>query len=111
MSWLYLLSILGSTLGVGLLDRRWRLAAFADGVLVAKVMLAGLGFFLCWDLVAIALGIYERGDSPGMTGLEVLPELPIEEIFFILFLCYLTLVLHGGWLRLLGAVARKESDG
>jgi hypothetical protein len=29
-----------------------------------------------------------------MTGVEVAPDLPLEEIFFILFLCYLTLVLH-----------------
>ena len=103
MSWLYLASILGSTLGMGILDLRWRLAAFAQGALTAKVVLVGLGFFLCWDVVAIALGIYERGDSPGMTGIEVAPELPLEELFFILFLSYLTLVLHGGWQRLLRA--------
>jgi hypothetical protein len=29
-----------------------------------------------------------------MTGIELAPELPLEELFFIVFLCYLTLVLH-----------------
>ena len=34
-------------------------------------------------------------NMPGMTGIELLPELPVEEIFFIVFLSYLTCVLHG----------------
>ena len=36
-----------------------------------------------------------------MTGIELLPELPVEEIFFIVFLSYLTCVLHGLFSRLI----------
>lgn len=94
MSVLYLAAILGSTFCMGLVDRRWRLFLFDRWRAAAAITACGLAFFLAWDVVAIALGIYQRGDSPGMTGIEVAAELPIEELFFIVFLCYLTMVLH-----------------
>jgi predicted Kef-type K+ transport protein len=46
-------------------------------------------------VVAIAHGMYERGDSPAMTGIEVADELPLEEVFFVVFFCYVTMVAHG----------------
>ncbi len=58
-------------------------------------------FFLAWDFVDIALGVYSRGECPAMTGIEVAPELPIEELFFIVFRTYVTGVLHGLFSRLL----------
>jgi lycopene cyclase domain-containing protein len=99
MTWLYLLAIIGSTLCMGLVDHRWRLFLFARPGRAALVVAAGVVFFLAWDLVAIGLDIYRRGESPAMTGIELLPDLPLEEVFFVVFLCYLTMVLHG----LLGA--------
>lgn len=95
MSWLYLLSILGSMFCMGLVDRRWRLFLFDRPRRAVTIVAAGGLLFLVWDLVAISLGIYQRGESPAMTGIEVAPELPLEELFFIVFLCYLTMVLHG----------------
>ncbi len=94
MSVLYLAAIVGSTLCMGLVDRRWRLLLFARPTRALLLVACGLAFFLTWDLVAIGLGVYERGSSPAMTGLEVTDELPVEELFFIVFFCYLTLVLH-----------------
>ena len=72
------------------------------------MLVVGFVFFLVWDLVAIRLEVYARGESPAMTGIEVAPELPLEELFFIVFLCYVTGVLHGLFTMLLGrkAVAR-----
>jgi hypothetical protein len=29
-----------------------------------------------------------------MTGAQIAPDVPVEELFFVLFLCYVTLVLH-----------------
>lgn len=95
MSWLYLLSVVGSGVCMGLVDRRWRLFLFRDARRAAVALAVGFVFFLVWDLVAIDVGVYSRGESPGMTGIEVLPELPLEELFFIVFLCYVTGVLHG----------------
>lgn len=102
MSLLYLGAILVSAVCMGLVDRRWRLCLFRDPGPALVVLAAGTAFFLVWDLVAIAQGMYVRGDSPAMTGVEVLPELPVEEIFFIVFLCYITLVLHALLERVLG---------
>jgi lycopene cyclase domain-containing protein len=98
MSWLYLAAIVVSGLCVGLLDHRWRLFLFARsgrGRLALLVVAVGAAFFLVWDLVAIAHGMYERGDSPGMTGIEVADELPLEEVFFVVFFAYVTMVAHG----------------
>jgi lycopene cyclase domain-containing protein len=79
---------------MALVDRRWRLVLWADVRRALVVLGAGLVLFLAWDVAALELGLYRRGESAAMTGVEVAPDLPLEEIFFILFLCYLTLVLH-----------------
>lgn len=97
--YLYLISLLVPTACMVLLDRRFRLVLWRlpprhrrAGVLTLGL---GIGFFLAWDLAAIASGHYAAGQSPGMTGIMLAPELPLEEIVFITFLSYLTLVLHG----------------
>jgi len=53
--------------------------------------------------VALDHGFYSRGGSVVMTGVDLAPGLPLEELFFVLFLCYLTLVLHRGVHRLLSS--------
>jgi hypothetical protein len=55
------------------------------------VLLVGLVFFLVWDLQGIRLGIFFRGETTFMTGWQWAPELPLEEPFFLLLLCYLTM--------------------
>ena len=107
MSLLYLLSVVGATTCMGLVDLRWRLFLFDRPRRALLVVAAGVGFFLLWDLVAIRQQMYRRGESPAMTGLEVLPELPVEELFFIGFLSYLTMVLHGLLQALLQALLRR----
>ena len=99
---LYLAALLASTGCMALLDHRfrlvlwrgdpgWRSAAGPGAVTLG----AGILFFLIWDLAAIASGHYAAGQSAAMTGLMLAPELPVEEIVFITFLSYLTLVLRG----------------
>jgi lycopene cyclase domain-containing protein len=94
MQWAYLATL---ALGLGcmvLVDRRWDLVLWADARRALVVIAAGVVLFLAWDVAALELGLYRRGESAAMTGVEVAPDLPLEEIFFIVFLCYLTLVLH-----------------
>lgn len=79
---------------MALVDHRWQLVLWADVRRALVVLGAGLVLFLAWDVAALELGLYRRGESAAMTGIEVAPNLPLEEIFFILFLCYLTMVLH-----------------
>jgi lycopene cyclase domain-containing protein len=108
MSWLYLAAIIGSTLCMGLIDRRWRLFLFDRPGHAVTVVAAGVAFFLTWDLVAISLAVYQRGESPAMTGIEVAHELPLEEIFFVVFFCYLTMVVHALAATLLRRASRTS---
>jgi len=95
MSWLYLACLLVPLGCMVLLDHRFRLFLFADARRGALVLGVGIAFFLLWDLVAIGLGFYGRGQGAALSGVELLPHLPVEELVFITFLCYLTMVLHG----------------
>lgn len=103
----YLGLLLFSVVGLGLLDLRHRLALFADARRTLLSVGVAVAFFLAWDTAGIALGIFSRGDVPYMTGVELWPEMPVEEPVFLVLLCYLSLL---GW-RLLsarGAVAHAR---
>ena len=52
--------------------------------------------FLVWDLLGIGLGVFFRGQTRYMTGLQLAPELPVEELGFLALLCYLTMVVFRG---------------
>ncbi|MDJ0338869.1 lycopene cyclase domain-containing protein [Cryobacterium sp. PH31-O1] len=96
MSVLYLLTLLFSLAGMIVLDWRFRLFFWRSPGRAALVLGAGVLFFLAWDLLGIGLGIFYRGDTVLMTGLQLAPELPLEELFFLTFLCYLTMNLVQG---------------
>jgi lycopene cyclase domain-containing protein len=93
---LYLLALAIGLTGMVLLDRRFRLFFWLDARRAALVLVVGVLFFLAWDLSGIALGIFFRGETQFMTGLLLAPELPLEELFFLALLCYLTMNLYSG---------------
>ncbi|CAD6007232.1 lycopene cyclase domain-containing protein [Agreia sp. COWG] len=95
MGVLYLVALGVSLTGMVVLDRRFTLFFFRDGRRAALVLAAGIVFFVVWDLAGIGLGIFFRGETAFMTGLQLAPELPLEEIFFLTLLCYLTMNLFG----------------
>lgn len=95
MGFLYLFLLLASIGCMALLDHRFKLFFFADARRAALVTVIGLAFFLLWDLGGIGLDIFYRGETPIMLGLNLAPHLPVEEVFFLAFLCYLTMVLFG----------------
>jgi lycopene cyclase domain-containing protein len=97
MSLLYLIALLIAITGMVMLDRRFRLFFWVAPRRAALVLLVGVAFFVVWDLAGIGLGIFFRGETAFMTGLQVAPELPLEELFFLTLLCYLTMNLYG-WL-------------
>jgi lycopene cyclase domain-containing protein len=90
----YLATLLLALAGMVAVDRRWRLVLWSDPRRAVLVLAAGMVLFLAWDLVAVHHGFYRRGGTSLMTGVEVADEVPLEEVFFVLFLCYVTLVLH-----------------
>ena len=85
----YLLALLVSLTGMVVLDRRFGLFFWRAPRAAAVVLGVGVLFFLAWDVLGIMAGIFYRGQTVFMTGLQVAPELPIEEVFFLTFLCYL----------------------
>ena len=101
MPGVYLAAILLSTAGVAALDARWRLAAWDTPGRTAAAVGIGTAFFLAWDAVGIATGVFVKGDSPLLLGVDLAPHLPLEEPFFLAFLCYLALVAWGGAQRVL----------
>jgi lycopene cyclase domain-containing protein len=98
MSLLYLAALLLALSGMVVLDRRFRLFFWVQPRRAALVMFVGVAFFLVWDLAGVGLGIFFRGETAFMTGLQLAPELPVEELFFLTLLCYLTMNAFG-WLR------------
>ena len=100
MTFLYLGILVASLACMVLLDLRYRLVFGAVGPRAVIVLAIGIIFFLAWDLAGIALGIFHRGENAVSTGILLAPELPLEELVFLAFLCYLTLVLYTGIVRL-----------
>lgn len=104
MPGLYLVAILVSAGGIAALDARFRLAAWKAPLRTLGAVAIGTAFFLLWDAVGIATGVFLKGDSSLFTGIDLAPELPLEELFFLAFLCYLGLVV---WAAALRAVMRR----
>ena len=95
MSLLYLAALLIALTGMVLLDRRFRLFFWRDPWRAAIVLGAGVLFFLAWDLAGVGGGVFFRGETVFMTGLQVAAEVPLEEVFFLALLCYLAMNAYG----------------
>jgi len=95
----YLAALVLAITGLYFLDRRHKLA-FASSPKAAALSIAiAVGLFLVWDLIGIALGIFFRGDTPHLSGLLLAPELPLEELFFLILLSYNALLVYLGFAR------------
>lgn len=95
MSPWYLVALLVSIFGMVLIDRRWRLYFWRDARRAGITLAVGVAFLLVWDLAGVGLGVFFRGGSTLLTGMQVAPEVPVEEPFFLVLLCYLTMNLYG----------------
>ena len=93
-SFLYLLVLIVSILGLIGIDHKHKLALFKSPR--AKLVSVGVAVavFLIWDVIGISLGIFFRGNSPHLSGLLLGPELPLEELFFLILLSYNTLLAY-----------------
>lgn len=107
MSFVYLIALLFSLAGMVVLDWRYTLFFWANTRRATIVMSVGVVFFLAWDYVGVDLGIFFPGDSPWDTGWMVTPEIPIEEVFFLVMLCYFTMNVF----ELFGRLATRLQGG
>ncbi|HEY9424533.1 MAG TPA: lycopene cyclase domain-containing protein [Microterricola sp.] len=96
MTALYLLILLSTIACMLLLDRRFALFFWRDARRASLVLGLGVLFFVLWDIAGIALGIFLRGQNEISTGIMLGPEFPVEELVFLVFLCYLTMVVFNG---------------
>ena len=100
MEFAYLAALLISLAGLVTIDWRYRLAFWYDHVRTIATLVIGIGVFIVWDILGIALGIFFHGGSSYTLPIRILPEFPIEELFFLTLLCYCTLILYRGGSKL-----------
>ncbi|MBL0887095.1 lycopene cyclase domain-containing protein [Myceligenerans indicum] len=110
MGAVYLAVLLVSGGFVLLVDARYRLFCWAAPARATAVLLLGTAFFLSWDLAGIAFGVFLHGGAPYLTGVMLGPELPLEELVFLLFLCELTMVLVLGASRLPRRARERQEE-
>jgi lycopene cyclase domain-containing protein len=91
---LYLSALIFSILGLGLLDFKHDLALKRFPIPTLLSVGIAVAVFLVWDLVGIHFGIFFRGDAPHLTGITLAPELPLEEVFFLILLSYNALLAY-----------------
>jgi len=109
VNFLYLAALLVSLTGMVMLDRKFTLFFWADALRASIVLTVGVVFFLIWDVTGIAAGVFFRGEGPYMTGLLIGPELPIEEVFFLTLLSYMTMNVFAALSRALTSQAGKKA--
>lgn len=95
MQFAYLGVLLFSLAGMVIIDHRWKTAFFRDARKATLLSAGCVAALLCWDSLGIATGAFVRGDSPYMVGVDLAPQLPLEEPVFLFFLTYLTMNLTG----------------
>lgn len=94
MQFSYLAAIVFSMSGMVTLDWRYKLALFYTTRRTLITLAISVLIFILWDILGISLGIFFSGKSPYMSGIYLAPEFPLEELFFLTFLCYFTLVMY-----------------
>ena len=86
MTGLYLAALLVSIAGLVVLDLRWKVFLFAAPRRAAVVLIVGVAGFLLWDAAGVGLGIFFEGENRLLIGVDLAPDIPIEEVFFLLLL-------------------------
>ena len=90
----YLLGLCGAIACLMLIDYRYKLAFFYDKRRTITTLAAAIGLFIIWDILGIRLGIFFSGPSQLVLPVRLAPEFPLEELFFLLLLTYVTLVVY-----------------
>ena len=107
--WVYGAALAVSAGAMALVDRRWRLVGPRDSAVTAAVVAGGVLGLLAWDALGIVTGIFFRGQGPWLTGWQLAPELPVEEVLFLAFLTHVALVADAATGRLLEAGPRGRA--
>lgn len=93
MGW-YLGGLLVSLCGLGLIDYRHGLALFTQPARTLATLAFSVAVFLVWDLMGIGLKVFFIGANSLLIGVNLAPNLPVEEPVFLLVLCYTLLLVY-----------------
>jgi lycopene cyclase domain-containing protein len=94
MQWTYLAALIVVIGCLLLLDRRCKLAFFFETKRTALTLAIVVWLFIVWDIFGIRLGIFTHGDSRYTRPFTIVPEFPIEELFFLFVLSYSALLIY-----------------
>jgi len=94
MQWFYLLGLVIAITCLVLVDFKFKLAFFHDLKRTAVTLLISIWLFIAWDIFGIRLGIFFHGDSQYALPFRIIPEFPIEELFFLFLLTYVALLVY-----------------
>jgi lycopene cyclase domain-containing protein len=108
----YFMALLFSIGGLISIDLKHSLALRPQPRRTLLTLGISVAVFLAWDLIGIASGVFFEGDSGLTLGINLLPNLPLEEIFFLVLFNYSILLgylaLERGRSRRLGSKATSE---
>jgi lycopene cyclase domain-containing protein len=105
---LYAVALLVSIAGLVVLDLRSKLFLGAAPVRAAIVLVVGVVGFLAWDAAGVGLHIFFEGRQRLLVGIDLAPQIPIEELLFLILLCLSAMEAFVLAQRLLG---RRASQG
>lgn len=84
----YLIALLFSVGGLITLDLRFKLAIAIQPKRTMLTLLVAVLFFLGWDAIGVANGIFFEGNSGLLLGLDLANNIPVEELIFLILFCY-----------------------
>lgn len=75
-----------------LIDRRYIIAFAYNRSNTLRVLLGGIVFFAAWDIAGIVAKVFYTGKTTYLTGITLMHDFPIEELFFLTLLMYSALL-------------------
>lgn len=94
MQFFYLIALIVIIVCLILVDKKFSLAFFYRLKQTAMTLVLSMWLFIVWDLFGIKLGIFYHGNSLYSLPFRIVPEFPIEELFFLFVLTYSTLLTY-----------------
>lgn len=104
----YLAFLLIGLVGLAIIDWRWKLVWVYGRRRTLATLAISVAFFLVWDATGIGHGIFFEGSNAWLVGVNLAPNLPIEEPVFLALLSYQALIAYAGFARRFGAKAGSK---
>ena len=93
MQWFYLIGLVLVIVALSIVDFKYKLAFFHDSRRTIVTLAVAMWLFIVWDIFGIKLGIFYHGDSIYTLPARIIPQFPVEELFFLFLLTYVALLI------------------